>query len=176
VVVSRIVGWQFLMGVWLYGLVADVSYSIQIRERANASERRALRAEAALVEARLEALRNRLNPHFLFNALHTVGALVRQDAARAENAVERLGDLLRPLRDDPAKRSRFTTSGVHERYLEFSSSATGGCALAGHQRFGIAPSSFAADARRNAVRHPSQPRRGRPRGSTHERPFGCGSG
>jgi signal transduction histidine kinase len=118
---SRILGWQFLMGLWLYGLVAGVSYSIQIRERANASERRALRAEAALVGARLEALRSRLNPHFLFNALHTVGALVRQDAARAENAVEKLGDLLRhTLRDDPGETVPFRDEWEFtERYLEF---------------------------------------------------------
>jgi signal transduction histidine kinase len=121
VVMSRVVGWQFLMGLWLYGLVAGVSYSIQIRERANASERRALRAEAALVEARLEALRSRLNPHFLFNALHTVGALVRQDAARAENAVEKLGDLLRhTLREDPGETVPFREEwDFTQRYLEF---------------------------------------------------------
>jgi signal transduction histidine kinase len=121
VIFSRVIGWQFLMGVWLYGLVAGVSYSIQIRERANASERRALRAEAALVEARLEALRARLNPHFLFNALHTVGALVRQDAARAESAVEKLGDLLRhTLRDDPGETVPFRDEWEFtEGYLEF---------------------------------------------------------
>jgi len=121
VVSSRVVGWQLLMGLWLYGLVAGVSYSIQIRERANASERRALRAERALVEARLEALRSRLNPHFLFNALHTVGALVRQDAARAENAVEKLGDILRhTLREDPGETVPFRDEWEFtERYLEF---------------------------------------------------------
>ncbi len=121
VISSRVLGWQFLMGVWLYGLVAGVSYSIQIRERANASERRALRAESALVAARLEALRNRLHPHFLFNALHTVGALIRQDAARAESAVEKLGDLLRhALRDDAGETVPFRDEwDFTERYLEF---------------------------------------------------------
>ncbi len=118
---SRVIAWQFLMGLWLYGLVAGVSYSIQIRERANASERRALRAEAALVEARLEALRSRLNPHFLFNALHTVGALVRQDPSRAENAVEKLGDILRhTLREDPGETVPFRDEWEFtERYLDF---------------------------------------------------------
>ncbi|MGH9317468.1 MAG: sensor histidine kinase [Thermoanaerobaculia bacterium] len=118
---SRVMGWQFLMGVWLYGLVAGVSYGIQTRQRASESEHRALRAEAALVKARLEALRSRLNPHFLFNALHTVGALVRQDAARAENAVEKLGDILRhTLRDDPGETVPFREEWEFtERYLEF---------------------------------------------------------
>ena len=100
------------MGVWLYGLIAGVSYGIQTRRRANESENRALKAEAALVSARLEALRSRLNPHFLFNALHTVGALVRQDAALAESAVEKLGDILRQsLRDDSGETVPSARSG-----------------------------------------------------------------
>jgi signal transduction histidine kinase len=118
---SRVIGWQFLMGVWLYGLIAGVSYAIQIRQGASESERRALKAESALVAARLEALRSRLNPHFLFNALHTVGALVRQDSARAENAVEKLGDILRhTLRDDLGETVSFREEwALTERYLEF---------------------------------------------------------
>ena len=35
---STVIGWQFLMGVWLYGLVAGVSYGIQTRQHANESE------------------------------------------------------------------------------------------------------------------------------------------
>ena len=118
---SSVIGWQFLMGVWLYGLVAGVSYGIQTRRRANESETRALRAEAALVGARLDALRSRLNPHFLFNALHTVGALVREDPARAENAVEKLGDILRQtLRDEAGETVLFREEWeLTERYLEF---------------------------------------------------------
>ncbi|HEV8608584.1 MAG TPA: histidine kinase [Thermoanaerobaculia bacterium] len=118
---SSVIGWQFLMGVWLYGLVAGVAYGIQTRRRANESENRALRAEAALVGARLEALRSRLNPHFLFNALHTVGALVRQDAALAESAVEKLGDILRQtLREDAGETVSFREEWeLTKRYLEF---------------------------------------------------------
>ena len=118
---SSVIGWQFLMGVWLYGLVAGVSYGIQTRRRASESENRALRAEAALVGARLEALRNRLNPHFLFNALHTVGALVRQDAVLAESAVEKLGDILRQsLRDGAGETVPFRVEWeLTQRYLEF---------------------------------------------------------
>ena len=118
---SRVLAWQFLMGVWLYGLVAGVSYGIQTRRRAAEIERRALRAEAALSDARLEALRSRLNPHFLFNALHTVGALVRQDPAQSESAVEKLGDMLRyTLREDPGETVSFRDEwDFTQRYVEF---------------------------------------------------------
>jgi len=94
-------GWQLLMGVWLYGLLAGVSYSVQTRNRLHEKETLAARAEALAAEARLDAIRSRLNPHFLFNALHTLAALVKFQPAVAENAIERLGDMLRyALKED----------------------------------------------------------------------------
>jgi hypothetical protein len=121
VISSPVLGWQLFMGLWLYGVTAGIAYAFQIQRRARESERRALAAEAHLSAARLEALKNRLHPHFLFNALHTVGALVREDPATAEAAIEKLGEVLRyslveppggvvPFRDEWA----FT-----QRYLEF---------------------------------------------------------
>lgn len=92
---SGVIGWQLLMGLILYGVIAGISYAIQSQRHAHENERRALQAEAGLTAARLEALRSRLHPHFLFNALHTVAALVRHDPAQAENAIEKLGDMLR---------------------------------------------------------------------------------
>jgi LytS/YehU family sensor histidine kinase len=101
-------------GVWLYALVAGISYAIQ-------TQRRALEIEKSLAVSRLDALRSRLHPHFLFNALHTVGALVRQDPAAAEGAIEKLGDMLRYTLDEREEGSvpfaeewEFT-----RRYLEF---------------------------------------------------------
>jgi LytS/YehU family sensor histidine kinase len=54
-----------------------------------------MRAEHLKTEAELNALRAQLNPHFLFNTLHSLMALVRTDSAAAENAIERLAALLR---------------------------------------------------------------------------------
>lgn len=64
---------------------------------------RAARLESQVSDARLEALRMQLNPHFLFNALHTVSALVRrQENATAVKTLSHLGDLLRTtLSHDP---------------------------------------------------------------------------
>jgi len=45
-------------------------------------------------------LRAQLNPHFLFNALHSVNALIRRDPRKAEQAVEQLADLLRYTLDE----------------------------------------------------------------------------
>jgi signal transduction histidine kinase len=57
---------------------------------------RAARSEAGAAEARLQALRQELDPHFLFNALNAVAGLVRRgDAAGAVTMLSRLGELLR---------------------------------------------------------------------------------
>jgi two-component system LytT family sensor kinase len=116
-----VLGWQFLMGLWLYGVIAGISYAIQTQRRAHANELRALRAEASLNAVRLDALRSRLHPHFLFNALHTVAALARQDATRAENAIEKLGEMLRyTLQDDRGDIVPFREEWEFtRRYLEF---------------------------------------------------------
>lgn len=65
--------------------------------RAN-SERHRLEAERARIlvaEAQLAALRARVHPHFLFNALTSIAALCGMDAVRAESAVLRLSQLMR---------------------------------------------------------------------------------
>jgi hypothetical protein len=59
-------------------------------------ERDALRLTSALATARLQALRAQLQPHFLFNTLHTIGSLVLQrQNDRAVGMIAELGDLLR---------------------------------------------------------------------------------
>jgi two-component system LytT family sensor kinase len=62
------------------------------------SKERALRAsqlEAQLADARLEALKMQLHPHFLFNSLNSILPLVFRDRDAAARTVVRLGDLLR---------------------------------------------------------------------------------
>lgn len=54
----------------------------------------------ALAEARLQALQARIRPHFFFNSLNAVLALVRRDPRRAEQALEDLADLFRALLSD----------------------------------------------------------------------------
>jgi two-component system LytT family sensor kinase len=96
-----VLGRQALLGVWFYAVFAGIAYAVQTRERVHDNETRAARAEALATAARLEALRARLNPHFLFNALHTLAAVVKFRPALAESAIERLGDMLRyTLKED----------------------------------------------------------------------------
>lgn len=92
-------GWQFLTGLWVYGLIAGVSYALRVTGRLREREAAAARAEALRMHAELEALRGQLNPHFLFNTLHTVSALLQRDPVTARQALERFADLLRYVLD-----------------------------------------------------------------------------
>jgi len=53
------------------------------------------RARKMALEARLAALEARLQPHFMFNTLNAISALIEEDPAQAERTVERLAALLR---------------------------------------------------------------------------------
>src|SRR6266516_1963237 len=56
---------------------------------------RASRLEMQLVQARLDALVGQLQPHFLFNTLHTISAFVLEDPKQAHRMITRLSALLR---------------------------------------------------------------------------------
>jgi two-component system sensor histidine kinase AlgZ len=63
----------------------------------------------ALVEARLQALQARIQPHFLFNSLNAVLSLIRADPRRAEQVLEDLADLFRALMADSRALSTFAS-------------------------------------------------------------------
>lgn len=63
----------------------------------------------ALVEARLQALQARIQPHFLFNSLNAVLSLIRADPRRAEHVLEDLADLFRALMADGRALSTFAS-------------------------------------------------------------------
>jgi signal transduction histidine kinase len=112
---------QLLTGIWLYAISAGLSYAVQTRNRLHEKEMHAVRVEALASAARLDAIRARLNPHFLFNALHTLAALVKFRPAIAESAIERLGDMLRyALKEDGRELVEFSEEYDFTRqYLAF---------------------------------------------------------
>src|SRR5207245_8082787 len=73
----------------------------------------------ALAEARLQALQARIRPHFLFNSLNAVLALIRRDPKRAERTLEDLADLFRTLMADMRQFVRLAYEiALLERYAE----------------------------------------------------------
>ena len=75
----------------LLGIAHLVLYYRRYREREQAAEQLA----RGLTEARLQALKMQLQPHFLFNTLNAISALIPAEAKSARRMVARLGDLLR---------------------------------------------------------------------------------
>jgi LytS/YehU family sensor histidine kinase len=75
----------------LLGIAHLVLYYRRYREREQAVEQLA----RGLTEARLQALKMQLQPHFLFNTLNAISALIPDEAKPARRMVARLGDLLR---------------------------------------------------------------------------------
>jgi len=73
------------------GLFRGIGYYQKYREKEDA----AVRLEAQLANARIEALRMQLNPHFLFNAMNSISSLMRTDIEAADTMLEQLSSLLR---------------------------------------------------------------------------------
>jgi len=82
---------NFLFYALLLGIAHLVLYYRRYREREQAAEQLA----RGLTEARLQALKMQLQPHFLFNTLNAISALIPAEAQPARRMVARLGDLLR---------------------------------------------------------------------------------
>jgi two-component system LytT family sensor kinase len=145
------------------GYLAFLQYR-RARDRefaASRSELRASRLEAQLSNARLEALKMQLHPHFFFNALNTVSTLVLKGEHRAAiRAIARIGELLRvtlafaktqelPLAEELA---------LVERYLEIEQLRFGDrlrieTEIAPEMRRALVPSLILQPLIENAIRH-----------------------
>jgi two-component system, LytTR family, sensor histidine kinase AlgZ len=89
------VGVLFGVGVLLYLLSTGLHYAMLAAEASREAERRAAEARTLAREAELQSLKFQLNPHFLFNSLHSISALATLDGPRARDMCIRLADFLR---------------------------------------------------------------------------------
>ena len=92
---GRFVLANFSEGIGIYMLIALTSYAFNYYRRYHEGQVRTLQLEAQLSKAQLEALKMQLHPHFLFNTLHSISALLTQDTEAARKMITRLGDFLR---------------------------------------------------------------------------------
>ncbi|HJQ35177.1 MAG TPA: histidine kinase [Pyrinomonadaceae bacterium] len=79
----------------IYGLVLLLNQVFRYYRRFREGELRASRLQTQLTQAQLEALKMQLHPHFLFNTLHSISALVHSNPDAADKMIARLGDFLR---------------------------------------------------------------------------------
>jgi hypothetical protein len=75
--------------------LAVLFHVVEVRRERRARELAVARLESELREARLQALAAQLDPHFLFNALNTLSAVMYEDVAKADSLVSELGLMLR---------------------------------------------------------------------------------
>ncbi len=83
----------------MYAVIAGICYTLDYYRRFRARELRERELEARLAQAQIQALRMQLHPHFLFNTLNAISALMHRDVEAAERMVTLLGDLLRASLD-----------------------------------------------------------------------------
>lgn len=83
------------VSVLTYWTVLWVAHGLAYYRESQARMVRTAELTAQLSQARLEALRAQLHPHFLFNTLHAISAFVRQEPEKAEIMLAELGELLR---------------------------------------------------------------------------------
>lgn len=76
-------------------ILIGLAHALHYFDRAHAQERLAAELQARLTQARLDAISAQLNPHFLFNALNSIAEMVHVDAARADEMLVALSELLR---------------------------------------------------------------------------------
>ncbi len=93
--IVRFVIANFSEGIGIYLLIALTSYAFSYYRRYREGQVRTLQLEAQLSQAQLQALKMQLHPHFLFNTLHSISALLNKDAEAARKMITRLGDFLR---------------------------------------------------------------------------------
>ena len=93
--VAEFVAWQYLFGMVTYLLVVGIFYTLHYFEQ---FKEKALREGALLAssrEAELKALRMQVNPHFLFNTLNSISAMVTQEPQGAREMIAGLSELFR---------------------------------------------------------------------------------
>ncbi|HTG44532.1 MAG TPA: histidine kinase [Verrucomicrobiae bacterium] len=83
------------LDVLVYWSLVGVCQAITNFRRSQERERRAAELEASLTGAKLQALRMQINPHFLFNTLNSIAALVYINPRAADEMLGDLGELLR---------------------------------------------------------------------------------
>ena len=85
----------FDYGMLIYWVILLINYSFDYYRRYQEGEVKASRLETQLAQAELQALKMQLQPHFLFNTLHSISALLHKNVNAADTMIARLGDFLR---------------------------------------------------------------------------------
>lgn len=87
--------YYFHQGLTIYWTTLVVAHALHYYRGVRQGEARAAQLAAQLAQAQLQALKMQIHPHFLFNTLNSIAALLHQDVEVADRMIARLGDFLR---------------------------------------------------------------------------------
>ena len=158
---SRFLINEGLLWKWLvYWAIFGARQTFRYYEHYLASELRLERMERSFSQARLNALRMQLDPHFLFNALNTISSQVESDPRLARKMIEHLGDLLRlsleardrqeiPLAEELA----FLDHYVAIQKIRFGENLRIDIQVAPEVKYALVPSLIVQPLVENAIRH-----------------------
>ena len=114
----EVAAFRFVPQLLFYFAILTAGFAREYFLRVRQQQAHAATLQAQLADARLDALRMQMNPHFLFNTLHAVSAMVERNPAGVRKMIARLSELLRhttdthasdevPLRDELEFLSRY---------------------------------------------------------------------
>lgn len=160
---SKTTDFDLLMYLSVVGLDAALRYSRQVREEAV----RASQLEAQLAQAQLALLRSQLRPHFLFNTLHAISALMHRDVEAADRMVGQLSELLRASLERDGRQEvplseelELLTPYLDIERTRFSDRLQVEVDVAPEARDALVPPLLLQPLVENAIRHGIAPRRG----------------
>jgi sensor histidine kinase YesM len=123
---QRLIG-RLPVDVIIYWTIVGAGYAFEYYRRfreqqlqAARLELRATQLETQLAQAQLQALKMQLHPHFLFNTLHAISALMDDDVKGARRMIARLSELLRLTLESAGRQEVSLRQELDalERYLE----------------------------------------------------------
>src|ERR1039458_8725054 len=150
----------FTWSLLVYWVIVGTLQAYHYYRRYVASELRLERMEKSYSQARLNALRMQLDPHFLFNALNTISSHVERDPKLTRRMIEHLGDLLRMSLESKdrqevplAEEITFLEHYLAIQKIRFGSQLKVQIEIAPEVRFASVPALIIQPLVENAIRH-----------------------
>jgi LytS/YehU family sensor histidine kinase len=142
-----------------FAAIIGVAHALRYYRDATERERATAELKTQLVQARLDALRGQLHPHFIFNTLNAAATLMHEDVDGADQMLTQLGELLRTSLDRSTPEVTLDEEmGVARRYLaimsrRFSDRLTVSCTADDDVRNAMVPSFIMQPLIENALEH-----------------------